>query len=48
MGIAYEEPFYPEYLETWIQKPILMQPDDREFMACITQFDGKVIEKVVK
>jgi hypothetical protein len=48
MGIAYEEPFYPDYLETWIQKPILMQPDDREFMACITQFDGKVIEKVVK
>ena len=48
MGIAYEEPFYPDYVETWIQKPIFMQADDREFMARIRQFDGKVIEKIVK
>jgi hypothetical protein len=47
MGIAYEEPFYPDYVETWIQKPIFMQSDDREFMARIRQFDGKVIEKII-
>jgi len=46
MGIAYEEPFYPDYVETWIQKPIFMRADDREFMARIRQFDGKVIEKI--
>jgi hypothetical protein len=45
MGIAYEEPFYPDYVETWIQKPIHMQPEDSIFTARITQFDGKVIEK---
>jgi hypothetical protein len=48
MGIAYEEPFYPEYVTTWIQKPILIQPDDREFMARIRLFDGTVIEKYVR
>lgn len=45
MGIAYEEPFYPDYVETWIQKPIYMQPGDKIFTARITQFDGEVIEK---
>ena len=45
MGIAYEEPFYPDYMETWIQKPIYMQPEDTIFTVHITQFDGKVIEK---
>lgn len=45
MGIAYEEPFYPDYVETWIQKPIYMQPEDKIFTARITQFDGEVIEK---
>ncbi|QPC81325.1 hypothetical protein G4Y79_16670 [Phototrophicus methaneseepsis] len=48
MGIAYEEPFYPDYVETWIQTPIMMQPDDKVFTARVTQFDGKVIEKTVE
>ena len=48
LDVAYDEPFYPGYLTTWIQDPIVMQPDDREFMARIIQCDGEVIEKVVE
>jgi len=47
MGIAYDEPFYPDYIETWIQTPIIMQPEDSVFTARITLFDGRVIEKQV-
>jgi hypothetical protein len=43
MGIAYEEPFYPDYVQTWIQKPIFMQPEDRSFTARVIQFDGQDI-----
>lgn len=43
MGIAYEEPFYPDYVETWIQKPIFMQPEDKSFSARIVQLDGREI-----
>ena len=43
MGIAYEEPFYPDYVETWIQKPIFMQPEYKSFSARIIQFDGQEI-----
>jgi len=48
MGMAYEEPFYPDYVTTWAQKPIFMQPEDKSFTACITRFDGEVIEKTVE
>jgi hypothetical protein len=43
MGIAYEEPFYPDYVETWIQKPIFMRPEDKSFSTRIIQFDGQEI-----
>lgn len=48
MDIAYEEPFYPDYVTTWIQRPITMRPDDRVFTARIVQTDGEVIEKTVE
>lgn len=48
LDIAYDEPFYPGYETTWIQKPIRMRPDDKVFTARIVQTDGKVIEKRVE
>ncbi|MAU11574.1 MAG: hypothetical protein CL607_17250 [Anaerolineaceae bacterium] len=48
IGIAYEEPFYPDYITTWIQKPILITPEDKTFKAQITQLDGEVIEKIIE
>jgi hypothetical protein len=45
MDIAYYEPFYPNYVTTWIQEPIVMRPEDRTFLARIFQWDGEVIEK---
>lgn len=47
MGTAYEIPFYPEYVTTWIQKPIFMQPDDRNFTARATLIDGTIIERTI-
>lgn len=48
MDIAYDEPFYPGYQTTWIQKPITMQPEDKTFTAQIIETSGDVIEKSVK
>ena len=48
MDVGYDEPFYPRYLTTWIQEPIVIKPDDTVFMARIVQRDGEVIEKVVE
>jgi len=43
LDIAYEEPFYTNYVETWVQKPVMVRDDDT-FSARVVQFDGKVIE----
>lgn len=48
MDIAYDEPFYPGYETTWIQKPILMQAEDKTFMARIIETGGDIIEKSVE
>lgn len=48
MDLAYDEPFYPGYVTTWIQKPIVIRPEDKTFVARIVQADGDVIEKTVE
>jgi hypothetical protein len=47
LDIAYEEPFYPGYETTWIQRPVHIEPTDEAFVARIHQTDGRVIERHV-
>jgi hypothetical protein len=47
LDIAYDEPFYPRYETTWIQRPVHIEPTDEAFAARIHQADGRVIERHV-
>ena len=47
IDVAYDEPFFVDYKTTWIQGPVHIQPDDREWKARIVQADGEAIEKIV-
>lgn len=48
IDVAYDAPYYPLYMTTWIQGPIHMNAEDKVFMARIVQSDGSVIEKTVE
>ena len=48
LDIAYDEPFYPRYETTWIQRPVYIKPEDKVFTARIVQTDGSVVEKRVE
>ena len=48
IDIAYDEPFYPGYETTWIQKPVHITFEDKVFTARIFQTNGEVVEKQVE
>jgi len=48
VDVAYDEPFYPDYVTTWIQKPMHITSDDKEFSVRVVQGDGKEITKTVR
>jgi hypothetical protein len=47
IDIAYQEPFYVSYEQTWIQKGILTRPGD-QWRAEIRLSDGRVLERNAK
>ena len=47
LDVAYDEPFYPRYETTWIQKPIHIKPTDKTFTARITHTNGTTTEKTI-
>jgi len=45
---SYDEPFFFRRETTWLAKPYIIQPDDKEWRAVVFLNDGRVVEKVVR
>ena len=44
---AYDEPFMVNFQTNWMQGPIHVQPDDKEWRAVIQLSNGDIVEKIV-